>query len=626
MKTNRTRLAQIEVVPGAPMENTEKILASIEAARADQVDLLVFPELAIPGAMIGDLSGRTSFLRECETCGARVIAASRGITVVFGNVAVEWYHLQADGRPRCFNALFAAEDGQALFPVGANRPYAIQALPLDISSYGVARPFCDAHRLAAIEGFPFSDLIAPVCSSRLGKIGLLVGECVFQDPVPARLLVEKGAEYLVIASASRFAKGKRAERIRTCANLSTRLERPVVYVNAVGVQDAGKAVCVFDGGSAVFDATGARLEAEGLFEESFPTYDISAGSASFGTRRDIPACSMGEVVRGMLHGLRAFMKRLRIRRVVVGVSGGIDSAVTAALYGSILPPEDLLLVGMPGPFTSETTRGLGHRLASNLGARFAEVPIGTSVEETRRQFAELVGEGPGKNEAGEYELGSFAMENVQARDRGSRILAAAASAFGGVISCNANKDEVTVGYGTLYGDILGWLACLGDLWKHEVYGAGRILNDEIFKREIIPDGIFKIRPSAELSAKHAVDKGLGDPLNYPYHDCLFRAWVERPVRVTPEECLEWYLAGNFAEKIGYDGDLGSLFPSPSDFITDLERWWNLYQGLAGAKRMQAPPVLAISSRTYGLDLHEAQLGPRYSSRYQRLRKETLEAK
>lgn len=623
MKAVRTRLAQIEIRPGSPRANTERILAVIEAARADKVDLLLFPELAVPGALAGDSFRHDSFLRECGECGARIIAASRGLVVVFGNVAVDRDHRRDDGSCRLFNAVFAAEDGKALVPEGTNRPYSIETLPLDRAVPLSKAGFCDANRLGALEGKALAGEIGPVSTKRAGRIGLLAGESVFSDDRPARLLHGQGAATLAIVSSCRFAKGRRASRVAACADLASRLAIPVAYVNAVGVQDAGKAVCLFDGGSACFDPTGARLEEGVSFEESFLTHEIAPGGASFGNRRDAPATTMTEIARAIRTGLRAFMDRLRIRRAVVGVSGGIDSAVTTALYGAILPPEDLLLVGMPGPFTSGTTRDLGHRLAANLGARFVEVPIGTSVEETKRQFDELVGEGPGRNEAGEYALSSFGLENVQARDRGSRILAAAAAAFGGVISCNANKDEITVGYGTLYGDIIGWLAALGDLWKHEVYGVGRVLNDEVFGREVIPEGIFRIRPSAELSANHAVDKGLGDPLNYPYHDRLFSAWVESPAPVTPEECLDWYLSGALPGKIGYEGDLATLFPDTAAFVADLERWWNLYQGLAVAKRMQAPPVLAVSPRTYGLDLHEAQIGPRYSERYRQMRQKAL---
>ena len=143
-----------------------------------------------------------------------------------------------------------------------------------------------------------------------------------------------------------------------------------------------------------------------------------------------------------------------------------------------------------------------------------------------------------------------------------------------------------------------------------------------FEREAIPEGIFTVVPSAELSAQQAVDEGKGDPLVYPYHDRLFFAWVQRWNRATPEEILEWYAAGTLNSELGLDPsvtDVYRLFPDPAAFVRDLERWWNLYNGIAVAKRVQAPPILAVSSRAFGFDHREALGKPFYSARYRELR-------
>jgi NAD+ synthase (glutamine-hydrolysing) len=222
-------------------------------------------------------------------------------------------------------------------------------------------------------------------------------------------------------------------------------------------------------------------------------------------------------------------------------------------------------------------------------------------------------------------LEGLADESAQARDRGARVLAGAAQAFGGVFSCNANKAEITVGYGTLYGDIAGFLAPLGDLWKHDVYAVGRFLNESVYGREVIPTGIFDIVPSAELGAHHAVDEGKGDPLFYPYHDRLFFAFVQRWNRATPEEILEWHLAGTLSTELGLpaDVDMKKLFSTSSDFIADLERWWNLYNGIGVVKRVQAPPILAVSSRAFGFDHRESLGRAVYTERYRELKRRAL---
>ncbi len=174
---------------------------------------------------------------------------------------------------------------------------------------------------------------------------------------------------------------------------------------------------------------------------------------------------------------------------------------------------------------------------------------------------------------------------------------------------------MTIGYSTLYGDLGGFLAPIADLWKGEVYSMAEYINKVIYKKEAIPQGSIDIVPSAELSDKQDVDTGQGDPLHYPYHDRLFKSWVEHWDRATPEDNLQWYIDGCLNEKLGYNGDLNTLFKDKQMFTEDLERWWNLYQGMAVAKRIQAPPVLAVKRRSFGFDHRESQLGPRYSQRY-----------
>ena len=222
------------------------------------------------------------------------------------------------------------------------------------------------------------------------------------------------------------------------------------------------------------------------------------------------------------------------------------------------------------------------------------------------------------------QVSSFVAENIQARDRSARVLAGAAAAFGGGFTCNANKAETTVGYSTLYGDQSGFLAALADLWKYQIYRLARYMNTTIFQREVIPQATIDIVPSAELSNNQCVDEGKGDPLKYPYHDYLFRAFVKKKKKAAPQDILEWYADGDLEEQLGCaPGLVQEYFATPADFIADLERWWNLFTGMAVAKRIQAPPILAISRRAYGFDHRESQNGPYYTRRYLQLKKELL---
>ena len=210
------------------------------------------------------------------------------------------------------------------------------------------------------------------------------------------------------------------------------------------------------------------------------------------------------------------------------------------------------------------------------------------------------------------------------RDRSARVLAGAAAAFGGGFTCNANKAETTVGYSTLYGDQSGFLCALADLWKHQVYELAYYLNEQVFHREVVPQATIDIVPSAELSSSQCVDEGKGDPIKYPYHDYLFRSFIERWKKASPQDILEWYAAGTLEEQIGCEkGLVKKYFATHEEFINDLERWWNLFCGMAIAKRIQAPPVLAVSRRVFGFDHREAQNPVHFTHRYLQLKQQAL---
>ncbi len=577
MKTPKpVRIIQFKNKPGAPLENAARMVNIIDKARKDGVGLVVFPDKAIQGIYSGFNIFNSAFVEDCVEAAKQVVAASDGISVLFEEMVSD-----EGGVP--YERIALAENGREIASGDFDDPTEL------VSAY--SGKFC---------------FVSP-----------FMVECEADDPTS-----KPDTRFLVVCSHWSYDRYNLDETHANLSDMAVAANRPVFYANIVGIQDQDKLVHIYRGDSAVFDARGRRVALATPFEECALTLSPAdcGGKCSM---REVPIADEGveEMVEALRYGLREMMAQTGVRRVVIGVSGGIDSAVSTALYGSILKPEDILLVSMPGPFTSATTRGLAHQLASNVGARFAEIPIGESVELTKRQFEELVTDGPNGAMAGAWSLSSSAVENVQARDRGSRILAAAAAAFGGVVSCNANKDECTVGYGTMYGDITGWLCCLGDLWKQDVYDVGRYLNDKVYRREVIPEGIFKVKPSAELSEKQAVEKGLGDPLVYPYHDALFRVWVEGSM--APVDILKWHLDGELEENLELDGiDVAKLFPTAAEFIADLERWWNLYCGLSVAKRLQAPPTLVVSHFPLG-SVTSSQNGPYYGSRYLELKAKAL---
>jgi NAD+ synthase (glutamine-hydrolysing) len=605
------------------------MLAAFAPARRDGVQLLVFPEMAVPGYLLGDEWERESFLRECESCGEELRQASAGLTAVFGNVGIDWSRRNEDGRVRKYNACFVASDKRFVAPEDSPCPFVVKALMPNYREFDDSRHFYDARKLAMELGRPLDDLVRPVTVNGV-RLGCLLCEDAWDSDYafsPMRVLAAHGVDILVNISASPYTFDKAHKRNRVFAGHVRRVGRPMIFCNHTGIQDNGKTVFTFDGSSCVYDSNGGHMPAGQPFEDADLTVDVPlAPGASFGKPLPEGPDTIAVLDRALLYGTRKFMERCGVKRVVIGASGGIDSAVVAAMYSRILPPDDLLLVNMPSRFNSTTTRSAARELADAIGCLFAEVPIQASVDATRNQLDGLrVASVAGDRETA-IRLGGLVLENIQARDRGSRLLAALAAGFGGVFTCNGNKSEITVGYATLYGDLGGYLASIGDLWKTEVYALARHMNESVFGRQVIPQGSMDVTPSAELSPDQNVDEGKGDPIVYPYHDTVFRSWVEWWNRATPEELLQWYAEGVLESKIGYEGRVSDLFPTAASFIADLERWWNLYQGMAIAKRIQAPPVLAVKRRAFGFDHREAQIGARYTRRYETLKAELLAGK
>ncbi len=626
-------LAQMEVIPGRPDLNAAAMLAMIDEARGRQADLVIFPEMAIPGYLLGDTWEQQAFLRDCEEYGRSIVAASHGICVIFGNVAVDWDKRGDDGRVRKYNACFVAQDG--VLRGGDNFPYPfrIKTLHPNYREFDDTRHFFSLRKLAPEFDRRTEDLLQPVAVAIGGqtvKLGCILCEDGWSDDYglkPAAILHANGADLIVNISSSPFTLGKNNKRNRVFSKQALETGRPLIYVNNVGLQDNGKTVYTFDGFSTVYDGGGRIIAYCPPFAPALHVIGLDLARRG----ENLPPLTVPDdrgidtIYETLRYGIAKFLARTGIERVVVGISGGIDSALAAALYARVLGPDNVLLVNLPSVYNSATTKGLAEQLAKNLGCLYAVVPIQEAVDLTVRQLGgvDIVSMRDGSRTC--LAVTPFMVENIQARDRSARVLAGLAAAFGGGFTCNANKSELTVGYATLYGDQAGFLAALADLWKHQVYAVGEYINTTVYGREVIPTAIFNIVPSAELSPEQAVDEGKGDPLIYPYHDYLFRAFMEWWNRATPEDILAWYAAGVLEARLGCaPGLVPRLFPNAAAFIADLEKWWRLYTGMAVAKRIQAPPVLAVSRRVYGFDHREAQNGPYFTAAYQKLKARLLE--
>ena len=450
-------------------------------------------------------------------------------------------------------------------------------------------------------------VLREVAHSPLHGTGNTFAPLIYELPNENIILAADASPFPICFGASALAKTAHEKR------------KNIFYINTLGLQDKGKTVYAFPGRAYVFSAAGERITMSPAYTEGITIVDTAALPAP----ADRPAePAIAPIYRTLRYAVRKFLARIHMKRVVIGISGGIDSAVAAALYVDAIGAENVLLVNMPSKFNSATTKGLAAQLADNLGCRHMIVPIEESVSYTAKQLSEIPIEGAAAAPGEHLTISSFVRENMQARNRSGRVLGTIAAAWGAGFTCNGNKAETTVGYATLYGDLAGFLCALADLWKYQVYDLARYLNEHVYGRETIPQGIIDIVPSAELSDAQNVDEGKGDPIHYPYHDYLFRSFVEADRN--PEDILTHYADDDLEAYIGCEkGLVKTYFPTAEDFIADLEHWWGIYRGMAVAKRIQSPPLLSVSGHAYGSDYPESQIGAYETIAYRALKEKLL---
>lgn len=622
----KIQTAQLAVRPGQIRENFRALEDEIARAKKENADILILPEMCLSGYLIGDLWDQNAFLRECETYNEKIAHAADGLAIIWGNVAVDFAKTGDDGRPRKYNAAFAAAGKKFLCPERSPFPFAAKTLLPAYRQFDDRRYFTGAETLAQEGSRSLADFLSPFpipTKEGLLRAGVLLCEDSWDENYkthPMDILADKKPDLLINLSASPMTLGKNDKRHRILGAALSRLGLPMLYVNHRGIQNNGKNIYTFDGMTAAYDKDGRLIAEAAPFETPRSTFFFSKDTKTLTPATPMPPAKGDLLLPTLRYGLGQFLETFHIERVVIGVSGGIDSAVNAALFASVLPADNLLLVNTPTRYNSETTKNLAKTLAQNLGAPYVTVPIGEETDKTAETLAALEITKGNKKEA--VSVTPLMRENIQARDRSARILAALAASVSGIFTCNANKTELSVGYATLYGDMAGAIAATADLWKHQIYALGRALN-EYFGHEAIPEGSFTVTPSAELSDAQNIDRGQGDPLIYDYHDYLLRAFIEPWQRATPEDILKWYIEGNLEKQIGTPLRVRDIFQTDAAFIADLERWWNLFAGFAVAKRIQSPPILSVSRRPYGYDLRESQLTPYYTDQYEEMKRKLM---
>jgi NAD+ synthase (glutamine-hydrolysing) len=561
----RLALAQINTVVGDLDGNRDLILARLAEARDKGADLALFPELAVTGYPPEDLLLRPGFIRAAAKTLGEIAAEAKDIVAFVG-----FPHLETDLYNAC--AVCAGGEVKAI--------YRKRFLP----NYGVF----DEYRYFATG----RDLVLIEVGDTL--VGLTICEDMWQPGPPATDLALAGAELLVNVSASPFHVGKEVEREEMFVTRARDNSCFVAFCNAVGGQDE----LLFDGHSCVLDDEGEVVARAAGFQEAMLMVDVEPKAVLGRRLRDVrrraladdrevappvqivhvggvrPPGSNGnrfdgavlpfeeelEQMRLALElGLRDYVQKNGFGDVVIGVSGGIDSAVTAALATEALGPEHVRCVSMPSRYSSEGTRTDAQRLAENLGCDFREIPIESIVEDFTSVLApHFEGLEPDLTE-----------ENLQARVR-AVILMALSNKFGWLVVSTGNKSELSVGYSTLYGDLAGGFALIKDVYKTDVFRLARHLNERA-GRELVPDSTIKRAPTAELRADQLDEDSLPP---YPVLDKVLEAYVELD-RSREELAADGY--ADIVERVA----------------TMIDR--------AEYKRRQAPPGVRLRPKAFGRD-------------------------
>ena len=566
----RIALAQLNPTSGDLAANTEKIIDAVREARARGADLVVTPEMALPGYCIGDLVEDTAFVAANEAAMRRIAAACTGIAAVVGFIDHDPSGRNDHGTLRKYNAAAVVRDGVVLQ----------RARKSLLPNYR----YFDDKRF-----FSPGDRRDPLTIPAQGH-GALVGVSICEDmwdeyyavkPLPE--LAAKGASVLLNINASPDYPGKRHTRQRLIRGHIEALKRPIVYVNTVGAADNGKNIIPFDGESLVYDASGRLIAMAPQFEEQLLIVDLDGASEPLALPADDREREMYDA---LVMSLRDYMRKLSFTRVIVPVSGGIDSALAVTIAVDALGAANVSAFNLPSRHNTETTRGIAARLAAALGIRYGVIPIQGIDDCVRKVFEE---------HAHPIEHG-LTRENLHARIRGLLMMAESNDSGALLISCG-NETEIALGYATLYGDMCGGLSLIGDLSKTDVYRLARHANLR-HGREIIPEETFHIVPSAELA------DGQFDPFDYAVVAPIVGEFMER--RTSPAELVRQFATHGLDPIRFAPDDQGRT--AYDKFTTETFRAvvYDCFRRMRRSvyKRLQGPPIVVVSERAFGFDLRE----------------------
>ncbi len=530
----KVSIAQLNLHVGNFESNTQKIIQSIIDAKSQNVDLVVFSELAVCGYPPRDFLEFDDFVESCMLCINKIAKVTVGITAIIGGPSK---NETSFGKP-LFNSAFVLSEQEVKKVIHKT------LLP----TYDIFDEYRYFESNRAFEIFEIAGINVgiAICEDLWN-----IGNNPLYTKTPAIELKELGAECIVNISASPFSYQQDEERKKVLKENAQKTGLPLVYCNHVGAQTE----LIFDGGSFFMNSNGEVVKQSSFFDEDLLVSDLVNGDF---TKGKLQSFSKVELIHdALVLGIKDYFKKLGFKKAIVGLSGGIDSAVTFALAGRALGYDNIYGILMPSEYSSNHSIDDAKQLSQNIGAPYEIV----SIEEVYSAYNEKL-----KFLFKGLPFG-LAEENLQARTRGV-LLMALSNKFGHIVLNTSNKSEAAVGYGTLYGDMCGGLSVLGDVYKTEVFDLARFINKDV---EVIPENSIVKPPSAELRPDQKDSDSLPD---YDILDKVLFEYIEN--RKGPKELYQMGLNESLVNRI-------LRMVNSSEY-----------------KRYQTPPILRVSHKAFGM--------------------------
>ncbi len=532
-------LVQLNYTIGNFTENTAKAIQAIENAKAQGAELAVFSELSVCGYYPHDMLEQGEFIDQCLKSIDEIALHCKGIAAVIGAPSI---NPSASGK-KLYNSAYFLMNGT----VNAIRHKT--SLPTyDI--FDEYRHFEPNRQFNTIE-YKGEIIALTICEDLWEEVPQqndFAKESIYLRK-PLGILSQLNPSLVINIAASPFSYDQAQHRLKVLAHASKKYKLPIVYVNQVGANTE----VVFDGGSCFVNTEGEISHMLKYFEEDIQIIDTKAESKTYTPNADN---YIAKIHQALLIGIRDYFQKMRFKSVVLGLSGGIDSAVVAALAAEALGAENVHGVLMPSKYSSDHSISDAEELAKNLGINYNTIPIKNIVSEFENGLKEIF---KGTQEG-------VAEENIQARIRGTLVMAIS-NKFGSILLNTTNKSECAVGYGTLYGDMNGGISILGDVYKTDVYKLAQYINRN---GELIPENSIIKAPSAELRPNQVDTDSLPD---YDTLDAILFAYIEN--NMSKDEIVAQGFNRITVEHIVH--------------LVNTNEY----------KRFQAPPIMRISSKAFG---------------------------